>query len=256
MSRNTVVLLVVLCAAIAGLILFQNMRSKPVSQGNGSSQREITATPGKTPDAAPNNATVPSTTRIGPRNGQPRTTVAIPSNVQSSNDNISRTTIAAANPATVGRLPLPVQPVPESAEDLAPKPLPVMEKEYFTSTNRDTRLDLMMDIADSSSAEAVKTLTRLFEAETDTDLKVDLLDSLLCIEGFKEEKLIMLTLGARQGLPDEVRQSAIDGLIDLDDRRVIPVLNGLLNDPSEEIREAAKDALEMVQAQPAVQLKP
>ena len=149
-----------------------------------------------------------------------------------------------------------MQPVPDPLEDPAPKPLPVMEKEYFTSTNRDVRLDLMMDIADASSAESVKTLTRLFEAETDTDLKVDLLDSLLGIEGFKEEKLIMLTLGARQGLPNEVRQSAIDGLIDLDDRRVIPVLNGLLNDPEEEIREAAKDALEMIQSQPAVQLKP
>ena len=250
MSRNTVVLLVVLCAAIAGLIVFQNMRSKPASQNTSSSPREIAAT-------APNNGAVPPpTTRMRPLNGEPRTTVALPSNAQSSNDNISRTTIAAANPATAGRPPLPVQPVPDPLEDPAPKPLPVMEKEYFTATNRDVRLDLMMDIADASSAESVKTLTRLFEAEMDTDLKVDLLDSLLGIEGFKEEKLIMLTLGARQGLPNEVRQSAIDGLIDLDDRRVIPVLNGLLNDPEEEIREAAKDALEMIQSQPAVQLKP
>jgi len=36
---------------------------------------------------------------------------------------------------------------------------------------------------------------------------------------------------------------------------VIPVLNGLLNDPDEEIREGAKDALEMLQSQPAVKLK-
>jgi HEAT repeat protein len=110
----------------------------------------------------------------------------------------------------------------------------------------------MMDIAENSSAETVKTLTRLFEAETNVDLKIDLLDSLLGIEGFADEKLIMLTMGARQGLPNEIRQSAIDGLIDLDDRRVIPVLNGLLNDPDEEIREGAKDALEMLQTQPVL----
>lgn len=137
------------------------------------------------------------------------------------------------------------------------KPLPTLEKDYASATNRDTRLDIMMDIADNPSAESVRTLTRLFEVETDTDLKVDLLDSLLGIDGFKEEKLIMLTLGSRQGLPSEVRQSAIDGLIDLDDQRVIPVLNGLLNDPDAEIREGAQDALEMIQAaqsQPAVKL--
>jgi hypothetical protein len=35
--------------------------------------------------------------------------------------------------------------------------------------------------------------------------------------------------------------------------RVIPVLNGLLYDPDEEIREGAKDALKMLQSQPALQ---
>jgi len=137
------------------------------------------------------------------------------------------------------------------------KPLPVLEKDYASATNRDARLDIMMDIAETPGAEAVRALTRLFEVETDGDLKVDLLDSLLGIDGFKEEKLIMLTMGARQGLPQEVRQSAIDGLIDLDYSRVIPVLNGLLNDSDPEIREGAQDALEMLQsaqAQPAVKL--
>jgi HEAT repeat protein len=113
----------------------------------------------------------------------------------------------------------------------------------------------MMDIADAPGPDAVRALTRLFQVETDPDLKVDLLDSLLGIEGLVEEKLKMLTLGAEKGLPTEVRQSAIDGLIDLDDPRVIPVLNGLLNDPDEEVREGAKDALEMLQAKPAVKLK-
>ena len=116
------------------------------------------------------------------------------------------------------------------------RPLPVLEKEYLSTTNHDDRLDRMMDIAEQSTAEAVKSLARLFEAETDTELKVDLLDSLLGIEGFKDEKLGLLTQGIRQGLPLEVRQSAIDGLIDLEDTRSIALLNGLLNDPDQEIR--------------------
>jgi HEAT repeat protein len=163
-------------------------------------------------------------------------------------DHQGRTATAARTTTSI--LTAVTNTVAESA--LETKPLPVLEKDYLTSTNRDARLDIMMDIAENSSAETVKTLTRLFEAETDPDLKIDLLDSLLGIEGFVDEKLIMLTMGARQGLPNEIRQSAIDGLIDLDDRRVIPVLNGLLNDPDEEIREGAKDALEMIQSQPAL----
>jgi HEAT repeat protein len=70
-----------------------------------------------------------------------------------------------------------------------------------------------------------------------------------------DEKLKLLSKGSQKGLPSDVRQSAIDGLIDLDDQRVIPVLNGLLNDPDEDIRESAKDALEMLQSQPAGKLK-
>jgi HEAT repeat protein len=132
-------------------------------------------------------------------------------------------------------------------DETAIKPLPVLERDYASTTNQETRLDIIMDVAETATAESIRTLTRLFALETDPELKVDLVDSLLGIDGFKDEKLAMLTLGIRQGLPNEVRQSAIDGLIDLEDQRVVPLLNGLLNDPDEEIREAAQDALELVQ---------
>jgi HEAT repeat protein len=135
----------------------------------------------------------------------------------------------------------------------APKTLPEMEKAYLSTTNRDSRLDLMMDISEVPTADSVKTLTRLFEAEADPDMKVDLIDSLLGIDGFKDEKLIMLTLAIRQGLPNDVRESAIDGLIDLEDRRGIALLNGLLNDPDAQIRQSAQDAIELLQA-PANQI--
>ena len=138
-------------------------------------------------------------------------------------------------------------------DDPPMKPLPELERDYASTTNRDTRLDVMMDISEAGTADSVKSLTRLFDLETDPDLKVDLLDSLLGIEGFKDEKLIMLTLGVRQGLPSDVRQSAIDGLIDLEDTRSIALLNGLLNDPDPEIRQSAQDAIEILQT-PVVQL--
>lgn len=238
MSRNLVILLVVLSAGVAGLIVFSKLRSERDARLAANQQSESTA---------------PTETHPTP-----------------AGDNPGRAPLTLTNrPIVTGRVAtIPQQAGTTSVIEMTPaiptaitndltleiRPLPVLEKEYTATTNRDTRLDIMMDIAETPGVEAIKALTRLFEAETDPDLKVDLLDSLLGIEGFKDEKLIMLTMGARQGLPSEVRQSAIDGLIDLDDQRVIAVLNGLLNDPDAEIRESAKDAIEMLQSEPAVKL--
>lgn len=231
MSRNLVITLVVLCAAVAALIILPKMRPRSDQQTT-----TVTSDTGATPTPAVNvtSGTTPQHLVTVPAVGtsQAKTTI------------VARATI----PTTVI-----TNEVPETEPDT--KPLPVLEKEYTATTNRDTRLDLIMDIADAPGPESILALSRLFDTETDADLKVDLLDSLLGIEGFVEEKLKLLAKGAQKGLPGDVRQSAIDGLIDLDDQRVIPVLNGLLNDPDEEIRESAKDALEMLQSQPAVKLK-
>jgi hypothetical protein len=244
MSRNLVILLVVMSAAVAGMIVFSKMRPRSDQQAAVSVPTDTTPAP------------TPAVTQNPPPVQPPvvRTPVAVPTNVQIP---VVKPLVPQIQTGAVARNPtIPVPVITNDTPGLPEaKTLPVLEKEYVATTNRDTRLDLMMDIADAPGPDAVRALTRLFQAETDPDLKVDLLDSLLGIEGQVEEKLKMLTLGAEKGLPTDVRQSAIDGLIDLDDPRVIPVLNGLLNDPDEEVREGAKDALEMLQSKPAVKLK-
>jgi hypothetical protein len=244
MSRNTVILLVALCAGVAGLIIFSRMRSAQQMAGTRIAS-ETAANTGpanpNTPQASPFNAS-----RTTPPAPAP---AVIAASVPSNAPGMASVPRASGPPELRPAPTATVQPDNPASEI---KPLPVLEKEYLATTNTDARLDLIMDIAEMPGPEAVKALTRLFEQEKDMDLKVDLLDSLLGIEGAKEEKLIMLTMGARQGLPVEVRQSAIDGLIDLDDQRVIPILNGLLNDPDAEIREGAQDAIEMIQTPPQV----
>jgi len=238
MSRTTIILIIVLSAGVAGLLVFSNLQS----------HRDKAPT-----DDIANGASAP---------GKPetKTAVARPGTPVRVTPPAATATIAAA---TNGLRPLVSTPVVAlsnghlvvtnalmAAEDEEPKSLPDMEKGYTTTTNRETRLDFVMDIAEVANADAIRVLTRLFEVETDTELKVDILDSLLGIDGYKDEKLIMLTLGTRAGLPNEVRQTAVDGLIDLEDTRAVAILNGLLNDPDEEIREAAKDAIEMLQTPP------
>lgn len=181
---------------------------------------------------------------------------AAPTPVTSSPASVASVRPARPQPTAVTSTPAPALIIKSDTEltnlmaDPPVKALPELERDYTSTTNRDTRLDLMMDIAEAGNADAIRTLTRLFDAEMDPELKVDLLDSLLGIEGFKDEKLIMLTLGIRQGLPADVRQSAIDGLIDLEDTRSIALLNGLLNDPDPEIRQSAQDAIEIIQTPP------
>ncbi len=252
MSRNTIILLVVLCAAVAGLVVFSKMRSGQISTATQTATRETTIV---NTESTKRGGTAPFHSVRPAQNSQnPAPVLHTVGTNPPSTVTLNQTPVQPSNRTGIVAVPVThVEPDSNLVPDI--KPLPVLEKDYATATNRDVRLDIMMDIAEVPGPESVKALTRLFEAETDTDLKVDLLDSLLGIEGFKEEKLIMLTMGARQGLPTEIRQSAIDGLIDLDDQRVIPVLNGLLNDPEEEIREGAKDALEMIQSPPVLKVK-
>jgi len=239
-------MMAVLGAGIAALIVLPKFRSHDNGQSVQTNPAQPAATTPTSPSAGISEAATP------PRGTAPQVAV-----------NPSQSVTSTATPPApamqqVTRIPQPpgqgtivvsgVEPDP----DAAPKPLPVLEKSYLATTNQEERLDILMDIADTPSAESIKTLARLFSAESDAELKIDLLDSLLAIDGFKEEKLDMLKLGVRPGLPIEVRQSAIDGLIDLDDPRVIAVFNGLLNDPEEEVREAAKDALEMLQPETPV----
>lgn len=261
--------MVALCAGVAGLIAFSKSRSggMPAPPDNiitGAPATPSTSFNGAAPSqpgvVTGGNPTPPSSTQggVAPPTAVGRTSNMLGANVKPvPNTKMSAGTLG--QPGTGNALmPTPANPNPNQIEkDDVPvaKPLPALESDYTATTNRDTRLDIMMDIAETPGAETVRTLARLLETETDPDLKVDLIDSLLGIEGHTDEKLAMLTQGVRTGLPKEVRLSAVDGLIELNDPRTVAVFNGMLNDPDEEIREAAKDALEMLQAQPPVQLK-
>ena len=244
MSRNLLIVLVVLCAGIAGLILFSGKKSE-LQHADPTHAPDTTAT--TPPPNAPGTATqpAPGTPFVG-NNG-----AVIPSGTSGQPTVVTPGSVTASKTGLMVQMPSGAQlPIVNPLEMPDTKPLPVLEKDYLAKTNREDRLDLMMDITDWPGPETVKVLTRLFQAETDPELRVDLLDSLLSIEGSVDEKLSMLALATAKGQPTEVRQSAIDGLIDLEDPRVIPILNGLLNDPDEEIREGAKDAIEMLQTPP------
>ncbi len=228
MSRTIIIAIVVLCVALSALLLL------PKFAGRGGTVAPSVVTTQAEPVATPLQPVANSPQPAAP---------AVPAVAPAATSAMASAAVQAANQRAVN------PPEPPDETPLA-KPLPALERDYAATTNQDTRIDIIMEIAERPGVESVRTLTRLFQVERDQQLLVDIVDSLLAIEGYKDEKLVLLGLAVRQGLPNEVRQSAIDGLIDLEDQRVVGLLNGLLNDPDPEIREGAQDALELVQLPP------
>jgi HEAT repeat protein len=67
------------------------------------------------------------------------------------------------------------------------------------------------------------------------------------IEGENDKKLNILTAAIRGDQPKDVRLEAIDALVDTEDKRGLQVLQPLLKDSDEEIRDAAQDGVEQLQ---------
>jgi len=136
---------------------------------------------------------------------------------------------------------VPKQPLP------TPKPS-ILEKDYRATTNDNRKTEIIYKFGEIGTPDCVVAIGRLFRVEEDADLKEEMLNVLSIFDGAEKEKLSVYMIGIQAGQSDDVRMASIDGLGDLEDRRVIPVLQELMKDPNEEIRDAAKDALETVQA--------
>lgn len=140
----------------------------------------------------------------------------------------------------------PAGVAPNKPERVLMKP-PALEAAYHTASNARQKADLLYRLADDGSASAVDVLGRLFHGEPDAGLRENILSALWVVDGLDKEKLPIYAEAISADQPEQVRLEAIDGLSDLEDAGAIPLLQGLLNDPSEAIREAATEAIESVQ---------
>src|SRR5688572_12256035 len=118
-----------------------------------------------------------------------------------------------------------------------------LESAYRANADEANRYTVIDQLSDQGDLPALQTLDRLFQNENSPDMKVEMLDSLSFYEGFNVYKLQMLSVGTQANQPKEVRQAAIDALLDLDDKSAVPLLQPLRKDPDPEIREAAEDAI-------------
>jgi|GEM_PF-5147192 len=145
-------------------------------------------------------------------------------------------------PAAVPR-PEPSPPVSDPLPTVSePEPsLALLERRFHATRAKEERIEIAAEIGGRNDADAVASLSRLFQAEAHPAVKAALLADLNEIDRDTAPELRLRTLAAAlRGQPRNVRETALDSLAQLDDPQVAPLLKQAMTaDPDREIREIA-----------------
>jgi hypothetical protein len=125
-------------------------------------------------------------------------------------------------------------------------------RNFHTTADKTDRTTMASDVAKLADAgipkqQVASTLGYMFRDENSVEVKTDILDELGNLDDPSAFDQIVRGLDRRQ--PDEVRSEAIDALDSLGDKRAIPVLQPLLADRDEDIRDAAQSAIDSLNDQ-------
>lgn len=160
--------------------------------------------------------------------------------------------VAASNFSLSTTASPPVSSNTTSATEANPAPdqarlLTQLKANYAAAGSFDDRFDVVLKIAEARSGDSVRLLEELFRQEKDKDLRVELINGLMGLASCKEERLTFLKLGLAREQPAEVREAAIDGLVDLEDQRALDLVRGLSNDPDPAIAKLARDSAALME---------
>jgi HEAT repeats len=132
-----------------------------------------------------------------------------------------------------------------------------LENEYQNTPDFQKRVTIIYELSSNDDAtDVINALAHLFLNEKDQELKIELVNSLTDVDGQNDQKLAILSTAIRADQPKEVRLEAFDGLGDVQDKRGIQILDGFLNDPDEDIKQAAQDTKEQLQNMPDPSVQP
>lgn len=158
-------------------------------------------------------------------------------------------------------VPLVESPAAGPAAETASTPVPassggpfvepsaeILEAHYLEARRIAEKLPLLDAISDAEAIPAVQSLGRLYEIESDIQLKEEILNALMYVDGADEDKLALLVAAAQPGQPKAVRHTAINLMIEEGNPQAIGALQSLVGDADIEIREDAVFAIEELQA--------
>ena len=142
----------------------------------------------------------------------------------------------------------PVSPDNNRAEDRLVNTLT-----QYSAADEETRHNLVEQLPDFvdeglSKDRVAKALSSLFATEQSSDIKVLILDELEALDTPSLMSQVTPALSADQ--PSDVRDEAITILNDLGDKSAIAILQPLLSDADEDIREEAQDAINHLNSLP------
>src|SRR6266404_5057545 len=161
-----------------------------------------------------------------------------PTNLPSAQPEVSATTTAPS----AAIVPQEDSPAESAAE------LKQYEADYQNTSDFQKRVVIIYNLSSVDSPDTIDTIGRLFLNEKDKELKVELVNSLLDIDGQNDKKLAILSNAVRGDQPKDVRLQGIDGMGDTEDKRAIQILQGMLTDADEDVKEAAQDTIDQLQA--------
>ena len=141
-------------------------------------------------------------------------------------------------------------PVPPAVKQAAANASSLAELEagYASRSDVGGKMEMITKITDVGGSSAVTAMGRLFQMEKDPAIRVEILSSLYDIDEQDEAKVGLLSVAVNSAQPQEVREEAISALEDVEPKLALPILRSLSNDSNEDIRDAAKDAIELLEA--------
>ena len=154
---------------------------------------------------------------------------------------------AVSLPAATAETAAVAAPQEESPEALAAQ-VKGFETDYANTADFQKRVVIIYNLSSVDSPDTIDAIGRLFLSEKDKELKIELVNSLLDIDGQNDKKLAILSTAVRGDQPKDVRLEGINGMGDTEDKRAIQVLQGMLTDPDEDVKEAAQDTIDQLQA--------
>ncbi len=120
---------------------------------------------------------------------------------------------------------------------------------YSAESDEGKRRELIWEMLEAPPADGIAGIGRLLESEKRASLRVKLFDSLDSFSGFESEKLRVVARElSTQRAVGEVRDAAIDALLNIQHRDAIPVWEALAAGGDEEMRDVANAAIAALRA--------
>jgi HEAT repeat protein len=129
-----------------------------------------------------------------------------------------------------------------------------LERKFFATQESDERGAVIAELWALNTNPALTTLHRLLNADSNVDLKVDIISGLIDAETAPETREIrwaLLLAGLATNQPEPVRELAAGILSDAEDPRALALMQSFANDPNEAVREVIDSALRERRQTPA-----